>query len=63
MTTTYHLLAFLQRTNRLPITDYLITDYWLLITVYLLFAEVLHIITRCFIESQTVKFAVGSDRW
>ncbi len=40
--------------RRQRITDYLITDY-------LLFPEVLHIITGCFIESQTVKFAVGSD--
>ncbi len=37
-----------------PITRPLITDY-------LLFAEVLHIVTGRFIESQTVKFAVGSD--
>ena len=58
MTTTYQLLlTSYVRANRYLtncITDYLITDY-------LLFPEVLHVITGCFIESQTVKFAVGSD--
>ena len=54
MTTSYQLLLTSYLLSYNAPTDYLITDY-------LLFPEVLHIITGCFIESQTVKFAVGGN--